>query len=641
MKKISLFAVVLAIALGSYAQKPAITSLEIGGRTLKGIDAYANSKPLTYIGNGDFVYYGYFYDVNPSITGNGFKISVNRHIVNSGDWNSNAYTALVAPVAQTPVSPGNKYDCLYVGTGQTDTKWILAADAAPAGESGSAEGWFKITVHTADLENVNFDFETASGSFADLAGILITGGVLTPAFDPSITTYTCTLPATATKIKPTISSYYNTSVAGTDEVILDGGSGVSNIVVTALNETDSKTYIINYVTTANISDETDLIVNNNFDYVAEGIPYGGTEAYPDYPGIDPPVSSQDGATWRPIKQNVTKIENHLEFYGWSLSEWDWMWKKGVDDTFINANETSSNQSIGINAGTSSSNGPCAWLGLATGSYMPENFEFYQIIDKEDLSPGTYQLNCLLGIEGGQHHTTQRLFANNNVQFFGKESNYDLNKTAGEIYSYANHAPAGADNLKAMKVYVTIGADDDLKIGIRSGNADKNGVRAAATSGATRGWFKMDDFRLFKLDPADATNADLASITLSAGTLAFNPATTEYDVELPKGTTSVTATATASLEDVKVTGTGAVDVSSGASLSTITVTALDGTTTKTYTVNYMIDNTGISVISTGNEVKSVQYISLTGTIAPVTTKGLLLKKTTYTDGSIKVEKVINK
>jgi hypothetical protein len=639
-KSIILFAIASVIAWGSYAQKPAIVSLEIGGRTLKGTDAYANSKPLTYVGNGDFVYYGYFYDVNPSITGNGFKISVNRHITAASDWNSAAYTALVAPVAQTPVSAGGNYGCLYVGAGQTDTKWILASDATD-GTNPAGEGWFKVTVHTSDLEDVNFDFDSASGSFADLAGILITGGVLTPAFDPSVTTYTCTLPATATKIKPAVFSYYNTAVTGTDEVILDNGTGTSNIAVTALNGTDSKTYTVNYVTSANITEETDLIVNNSFDYVAEGIPYGA-ETYPDYPGIDPPVSSKDGATWRPVRQNITKIENHLEFYGWQLSDWEWMWKKGIDGTFINADETTANQSIGINAGTSSSNGSCAWIASATAAFMPEDFEFYQIIDKDELSAGTYQLSCLIGIEGGQHHTSQRLFANSNVQFFAKEGNYDVNKTAGEIYSYANHAPAGADNLKAMKVYVTIGADDDLKIGMRSGNADKNGVRAAATSGATRGWFKMDDFRLFKLNPADAANADLASITLSAGTLTFNPATTLYDVELPAETMSVTASAIAALEDVKVTGTGAVDVSSGTGVSNIVVTALDGSTMKTYTINYTLDGgTGISVVSTGNKVKSVQYISLTGTVAPATAKGLLLKKTTYTDGSVKVEKVINK
>ena len=38
-------------------------------------------------------------------------------------------------------------------------------------------------------------------------------------------------------------------------------------------------------------------------------------------------------------------------------------------------------------------------------------------------------------------------------------------------------------------------------------------------------------------------------------------------------------------------------------------------------------------------KSVSYITLTGIAAPATTKGLLLKKITYTDGSVKVEKEV--
>jgi hypothetical protein len=125
-------------------------------------------------------------------------------------------------------------------------------------------------------------------------------------------------------------------------------------------------------------------------------------------------------------------------------------------------------------------------------------------------------------------------------------------------------------------------------------------------------------------------------------LSFDPATTAYDVELPEETTSVTVTATAAIEDAKVEGDGAVDVSEGSGVSTIVVTALNGTAKKTYTINYTVKSgTGINVIAAGKLEKSAQYYTLTGIAAPATAKGLLLKKITYTDGSVKVEKVMNK
>ncbi|MDR1810844.1 MAG: N-acetylmuramoyl-L-alanine amidase [Prevotella sp.] len=49
--------------------------------------------------------------------------------------------------------------------------------------------------------------------------------------------------------------------------------------------------------------------------------------------------------------------------------------------------------------------------------------------------------------------------------------------------------------------------------------------------------------------------------------------------------------------------------------------------------------GIDADIYGKAVKSVQYNTLTGVSATSADKGLLLKKTTYTDGSVKVEKVI--
>ncbi|OJV44345.1 MAG: hypothetical protein BGO29_13525 [Bacteroidales bacterium 36-12] len=164
----------------------------------------------------------------------------------------------------------------------------------------------------------------------------------------------------------------------------------------------------------------------------------------------------------------------------------------------------------------------------------------------------------------------------------------------ENYAFAGHTDYGEANLKEMAVYVTIAENDSLKLGVRTSNKQSNGTMRVQQSPM----FRIDYFRLTKLDPAKAGDADLANITLSSGSLNFSPETTTYTVKLPAGTETVTAIATANLQDVTVTGAGTVDVSSGSGISTITVTALDGITTKTYTINYTVDSkTGVNEVST--------------------------------------------
>ncbi|MFN0130340.1 MAG: cadherin-like beta sandwich domain-containing protein [Verrucomicrobiales bacterium] len=103
-----------------------------------------------------------------------------------------------------------------------------------------------------------------------------------------------------------------------------------------------------------------------------------------------------------------------------------------------------------------------------------------------------------------------------------------------------------------------------------------------------------DLLLLGRDPF--TDANLADLVLSAGTLspAFAAATTSYMASVSATTASVTvtpitadATATVQVNGVPVasgSASGAIALSVGSNLLTIAVTAEDGVTTKTYTVN---------------------------------------------------------
>ena len=87
-------------------------------------------------------------------------------------------------------------------------------------------------------------------------------------------------------------------------------------------------------------------------------------------------------------------------------------------------------------------------------------------------------------------------------------------------------------------------------------------------------------------PAAADDATLKSITVNGKEVeGFAPGTTTYNVELPFGTTVVpvvAATATSSKAKVSVTPAESVN-----GTATITVTAEDGTTKKTYTIHFSV------------------------------------------------------
>ena len=84
-------------------------------------------------------------------------------------------------------------------------------------------------------------------------------------------------------------------------------------------------------------------------------------------------------------------------------------------------------------------------------------------------------------------------------------------------------------------------------------------------------------------------ADLATLAMGDAPIGgFDPNLTSYHVLLPTGTTEVTnLTATAAAEGATVNVPASVDVSSGTGTADIVVTGADGTSTKTYTVNFTV------------------------------------------------------
>ncbi len=204
----------------------------------------------------------------------------------------------------------------------------------------------------------------------------------------------------------------------------------------------SKTITYQFTTSepvqSEIPKETSFIVNPGFEYKSEGILNDGTTVY--------------GTP-----------------YGWK-------------DTGIKGT------SFGINNGANEKEGNnVCWY---QSSPMPDNFELYQNIS--GLPAGKYTVYCRMAVDDSKL-TTQRLFANNNVQYYGYESDYDKNLNRDENYSFASWFPSTSSSfdMREMKVDITLSKDETLKIGVRANNKKKDGTAATNNSG----WFKVDHFRL--------------------------------------------------------------------------------------------------------------------------------------------------
>lgn len=162
--------------------------------------------------------------------------------------------------------------------------------------------------------------------------------------------------------------------------------------------------------------------------------------------------------------------------------------------------------------------------------MPESYELYQEVS--GLPAGEYTVRCRFAVITGAM-TNQRLFANNNVQYFGAESDYAQNLTEGENNTFAGYTTKNIFDLQEMALKVDIAEDEKLKLGIRSSNQLGDGTRIDNTNA---GWFKVDHFRI---EPYTEAPGFISNIVINSDTLdGFDPAVDYYEIEVPYGTTSL-------------------------------------------------------------------------------------------------------
>lgn len=244
-------------------------------------------------------------------------------------------------------------------------------------------------------------------------------------------------------------------------------------------------------------DFTDFIVNPDFELKDGGAPIGGAHDYTERWG-------HYGWT-RELVKDYNPDDTPI-ILPWSATE-----NNGAGTETIEPAGATYGQSIGCNLGDHNIS-TVADRGYRSFWSAPQpncpEFTLYQ--DITGLPAGKYRVNCLLFVQEDRH-TTQRLFANNSVQFFGRTEDYNLDNqltraekeknTAGQLeVSYAGYEHGG--DFKPVSVDVTITEDETLRIGIRTSGVDPDGN----PKGGAWGIIRIDNFRLKQLEDHSNSNA---------------------------------------------------------------------------------------------------------------------------------------
>ena len=126
------------------------------------------------------------------------------------------------------------------------------------------------------------------------------------------------------------------------------------------------------------------------------------------------------------------------------------------------------------------------------------YEISQTIN--NLENGTYIVSAslMVGANGsGSRRTTQRIFGNLNSKYFASEGEYDQSQLdQSEVYGFEGLSEPVTDRLlQEMSVRAFV-YDGTLTFGVRTDGNIKAALSETSNGGA--GWFKTDNFRIFKV-----------------------------------------------------------------------------------------------------------------------------------------------
>lgn len=441
---------------------------------------------------------------------------------------------------------------------------------------------------------------TLASNNALLASLSSDRGKLTPAFDPSISSYQLEVPSGSETVQfEAVTSSPFASVEGHENISLSGGKGSASIIVTAADGTTTKTYNVEIT-----SPVFALKHSYTFDDGTANDHVGGAHATLHGGSISEGIysTSPGGNDYIELPAALIAIDQYTEL---------------TVEAFVSAGN-----------GSNGGNTMLSYFGDQSGSYG-SNY-FFTTLSNGGKSRAA--ISC--------GNTSSPWSAETTVDApridDGKKHHVSAHLSADIITWYIDGQKAGESQLAAHNAISELGTSMALlcKGGYTSDPTWKGSIHEFNIyNGMMPDTMIQERAAEFLREASD--NARLSTLSAEPGRLepAFDPEQYSYTLYVEAGTEQVLITALAEDENATVSGAGYVTLEDSSTLATIKVTAEDGSSTMSYTVN-ITRKTGhqndlqnkVQVYPTQNSGSfTVVFDELPGSIAVYDVNGRLLHR----------------
>ncbi|MFC4778173.1 cadherin-like beta sandwich domain-containing protein [Paenibacillus sp. GCM10023252] len=536
----------------------------------------------------------------------------------------------------TAVASGNASGSipLTVGSGNTVTLLVTAQDGTTK--------TYTVTVTRAASTN------------ADLSGLALSDGTLSPTFTSSTTSYTAGVPHSVSSMTVTPAAVDGTasiqvngttvaSGAASSAIALNVGSNTVTVLVTAEDGTTTKTYTVTVTRapssnadlsglalsdgtlspsfasgtisyTANVANgvnsltvtptaaDTQATITVNGVAVASGAASGAIAlAVGSGNSVTVVVTAQDGTTTKTYTVAVTRAaSSNADLSGLTLSDgtlspsfasgttsYTADTANSVNSLTVTPTAADSSATVKVNGSAVTSAIASAPISLTAGSASTVTI----LVTAQDGTTKTYTVTVTRAASSNADLSGLTLSDGTLSPSFASGTISYTADTANSV-STLTVTPTAADSGATVKVNGSTVASGSASgpISLTAGSGNTVTILVTAQDGTTTKTYTVTVTR------APSSNADLSGLTLSNGTLSptFASGTATYTADTANSVSTLTVTPTAadSGATVKVNGTAVVSGSASGPITlavgsgntvTILVTAQDGTTTKTYTV----------------------------------------------------------